>query len=73
MAKEAGIMTYGFFVLGLPGETAETLQKTIDFAKKMDPEVANFCIAMPFPGTELYEIVKKKGKFLIDTAQDASQ
>lgn len=71
LAKEARIMTYGFFILGLPGENAQTLQQTIDFAKKMDPEVANFCIAMPFPETELYEMIKKHGKFLIDTSKHA--
>lgn len=64
LAKKAGIMTYGFFILGLPGETEETLQQTIDFAKKMDPVVANFCIAMPFLGTEMYDMVLKKGRFL---------
>lgn len=72
LAKEAGIMTYGFFILGLPGETVATMQQTIDFAKKMDPEIANFCIAIPFPETELYEMVKKEGKFLIDTAKHSS-
>jgi len=71
LAKKAGIMTYGFFILGLPGENASTLQQTIDFAKKMDPMVANFCIAMPFPGTELFEMVKRNGKFLIDTAKNS--
>lgn len=71
LAKQAGIVTYGFFILGLPGENAITLQETIDFAKKMDPTLANFCIAMPFPETELYEMVKKGGKFLIDTTKHA--
>lgn len=72
LAQKSGIMTYGFFILGLPGENAQTLQQTIDFAKRMDPVVANFCIAMPFAGTELYEMVKAKGKFLIDTESQAS-
>lgn len=70
LAKKAKIMTYGFFILGLPGENTTTLQQTIDFAKRMDPEVANFTIAMPFPGTELFETVKKGGKLLIDTTRE---
>lgn len=71
LAKEAGIITYGFFILGLPGENPQTMQQTIDFAKRMDPLVANFCLAMPFAGTQLYEMVRKNGKMLIDTARHA--
>lgn len=66
MAKEAGIKVYGFFIIGLPGDTAETMQQTIDFAIKMNPNVANFTIAIPFPGTELYNTVKEKGRFLVN-------
>jgi radical SAM superfamily enzyme YgiQ (UPF0313 family) len=65
MAKRAGMKVYGFFMIGLPGDTAESMQKTIDFAIKMDPNVANFCITIPFPGTPLYDLVKKEGHFLI--------
>ena len=66
LAKEAGMKVYGFFIIGLPGDTPETMQRTIDFAKKMDPNIANFAIAIPFPGTELYRMVKKDGKFLVN-------
>lgn len=62
--KKEGIMVYGFFMIGLPGETAETMQKTIDFAKEVDPHIANFSITIPFPGTDLYELIEKEGKFL---------
>lgn len=66
MAKKAGIKVYGFFMLGLPGDTPQTMQKTIDFAIKMDPNIANFCITTPFPGTELHSLIKREGRFLVD-------
>ncbi len=66
IAKKAGMKVYGFFMLGLPGDTPESMQKTIDFAVKMNPNIANFCITIPFPGTELYDMVKRNGRFLID-------
>lgn len=66
LAKEAGMKVYGFFIIGLPGDTPETMQKTIDFAIKMNPNIANFAIAIPFPGTELYRMVEKDGKFLVN-------
>ena len=66
MAQKEGLKVYGFFMIGLPGDTAETMQRTIDFAIKMNPNVANFCITTPFPGTELYDMVKEEGRFLVD-------
>ena len=66
MAKKAGLTVYGFFMIGLPGDTHKSMQKTIDFAIRMNPNIANFCITIPFPGTELYDMIKKDGKFLVD-------
>lgn len=66
MAKKAGMKVYGFFMLGLPGDTPESMQKTIDFAIKMNPNIANFSITIPFPGTELYRMIKKDGRFLVN-------
>lgn len=65
-SKKAGMIVYGFFMFGLPGDTPESMQRTIDFAKKMNPTIANFVITIPFPGTELYRKVQDEGKFLID-------
>ncbi len=67
LAKKAGLIVYGFFMFGLPGDTPESMKKTIDFALKMDPDIANFVITIPFPGTPLYNLVKSKGRFLIDS------
>lgn len=61
--KKAGIEVKCFFMLGLPGETEETMQETIDFAKKLDPDTATFCIILPFPGTEIYQEAIKTGEF----------
>lgn len=60
-AKELGILVHGTFVLGLPGETAETIEETIRFAREIDPYSIQVSLAAPYPGTELYEQAKKEG------------
>jgi radical SAM superfamily enzyme YgiQ (UPF0313 family) len=69
-ARVVGMETIGFFIVGLPGETEETIDDTIRFACELDPVVANFSIATPFPGTEMYETVKSGGRLLADTWDD---
>lgn len=64
--KKYGIKVYGNFMLGLPEDNKRTMQSTIDFAIKMNPDVANFMITIPLPGTELYESVKKNGVIFED-------
>lgn len=61
MVKNAGIEVRGSFILGLPGETPEMGQKTIDFAIELDPDYAQFSIATPFPGTELWDTADQWG------------
>ncbi len=61
-AKAAGIETMGFFIFGMPGETEETMEKTIRFALELDPDVANFMMAAPYPGTELWDLLQREGK-----------
>lgn len=53
--KEAGIEIMAYFMLGYIGETAATMQQTIDFAKKLSPDGAIFAIATPLPHTELFQ------------------
>ncbi len=60
-AKELGILVHGTFVLGLPGENAETIEETIRFAREIDPYSIQVSLAAPYPGTELYEQAKKEG------------
>jgi anaerobic magnesium-protoporphyrin IX monomethyl ester cyclase len=76
IAREArirGIIVYANFILGLPGDTQESMQMDIDFAIRMSPDVANFMIALPLPGTELYEEVKREGRFLIPVEEGVEQ
>jgi len=61
MCKDAGISVEGTFILGYPGETIDTIKDTIHFAIDLDIDIAAFFIAIPFPGTKLYEIAIKKG------------
>jgi anaerobic magnesium-protoporphyrin IX monomethyl ester cyclase len=69
-AKAAGIETIGFFIIGLPGDTRESMQKTIDFAVEIDPMIANFSMMTPYPGTIVYEQVKQGGRFLVHDWED---
>lgn len=59
--KKAGIITNCSFIMGLPGETEETLSMTLDFAIKLNPHIAEFYIATPFPGTRMYDHCKAQG------------
>lgn len=60
-AKKEDLLVHTSFMIGLPGDTCETIIKTIDFAIELNPHVALFCITTPFPGTELYNQAKEKG------------
>ncbi len=60
MTEKAGIDAHISFVLGLPGETKETMNETVDFAIKLKPTTVSFSVAIPFKGTVLYETYKEK-------------
>jgi len=62
--NKIGIKTHLTFMFGLPGETHETIQKTIDFALRMDPESVQFSITTPFPGTSYYKDLDKRDMLL---------
>lgn len=65
--KKAGIKTTAFIIFGLEGDTEKTMQDTIDFVKKrLKPNYVNFSIMTPYPGTRLYEKVKKEGKLFTE-------
>jgi radical SAM superfamily enzyme YgiQ (UPF0313 family) len=55
IAEKAGISTQGFFVFGLPGETEETMEETINFARKSKLSRAQFLILDVLPGSELWD------------------
>ncbi|MBN2244272.1 MAG: radical SAM protein [Candidatus Aminicenantes bacterium] len=61
MAKKAGIVTFAYFMLGSPGETASGIEESISLAKKINPDYVQFLITTPFPATELYDLGMEKG------------
>ncbi len=65
-AKDAGLKVFTPFVFGIPGETFEEGLKTIEFACELNPHAANFHSLTPFPGTELYDNIRKYGSLSED-------
>jgi anaerobic magnesium-protoporphyrin IX monomethyl ester cyclase len=63
LAREAGISNWGYFIIGLPGETEETIRQTIAFSKSLPLDIALFHIAAPYPGTPFFTEVVKNGWF----------
>jgi len=61
-AKAADLQTMGFFIFGMPRDTAETMEKTIQLALELDPDLANFMLAAPFPGTKMWDMIKEGGE-----------
>jgi len=68
--KEAGIKVYISFIFGLPGENQETVKETIKFVKETLPHGAQFNVAVPYPGTELYNYAIKEGLISRDIRWD---
>ncbi len=62
-AKRAGIKNWGYFIIGLPGESLATIRETIDFAKKLPLDIALFHVAAPYPGTPFFFDVIENGWF----------
>jgi len=58
--SQSGIRSKGYFMLGLPGDTDETMEQTIRFACELELDEAMFSITTPFPGTRLWEELVKK-------------
>ena len=56
-----GITIHGTFIVGLPGETRETIESTIRFAREINPHTIQVSLAAPYPGTELYRQAVKQG------------
>jgi len=59
--RKLGILIHGTFILGLPGETTETIEKTIRFAKEINPHTIQVSLAAPYPGTTLYKQAVENG------------
>ncbi len=68
--KKLGLKVHGDFIVGLPGETRETVRRTIDFAKQLDTETIQVSVAHPYPGTEFHDYVQRNGLITIDSMTD---
>src|SRR5437763_7176062 len=66
--KKLGLTVHGDFIIGLPGETRETIKQTIKFAKELDVETIQVSLAHAYPGTELFEFAQDNG-FIVNTTQ----
>jgi radical SAM superfamily enzyme YgiQ (UPF0313 family) len=62
-ARAAGIKNWGYFIIGLPGETEDSIQDTIEFSKKLPLDIALFHVAAPYPGTPFFFEVVENGWF----------
>ena len=60
-AKEAGVLIHATFILGLPGETRQTMEETMRFSREIDPYSLQVSLAAPYPGTALFEEAKREG------------
>jgi len=68
--KKLGLLVHGDYIVGLPGETRETLRQTIEFAKRLDTETIQVSIAHPYPGTEFYDYASRNGLITVDSMTD---
>ena len=69
--KKVGIKVHGDFIIGLPGETKDTIQKTIDFAKEVDCETIQVSLAHAMPGTELHDQMAQQGFLKVEALADS--
>lgn len=65
-ARKADVLVHGCFMAGNTGETRESLQKTLDLAKKLNPDTAQFFPIMVYPGTEAYDLARKNNYLITD-------
>jgi radical SAM superfamily enzyme YgiQ (UPF0313 family) len=70
--RKVGIKVHGDFIIGLPGETKETIQKTIEFAKELDCETIQVSLAHAMPGTELHDTMAEQGFLRVEALADNS-
>ncbi|MBN1823301.1 MAG: cobalamin-dependent protein [Endomicrobiales bacterium] len=63
-AKKAGMITEAYFMIGLPGETEESMRRTLAFAKKLNTDYVKFAITVPLPGTEMFKKLKEENRIL---------
>jgi radical SAM superfamily enzyme YgiQ (UPF0313 family) len=69
-AKEIGLEALAFFMIGFPGETKEAISNTFKLAREIKAKKAWFCAVVPYPGTKLYNLAKRKGWILTKNLDD---
>jgi len=69
-AKKAGLKVWGYFMLGMYGDTVKTMESTLRLAKRLPCDIVNFAISAPYPGTEWGEIAESNG-WLLDKRWEA--
>jgi hopanoid biosynthesis associated radical SAM protein HpnJ len=69
--RDLGITVHGTFILGLPGETKETIEETIRYAKDVNPHTIQVSVAAPYPGTEMHQVARDNG-WLPEDSDDSS-
>lgn len=67
---DIGILIHGTFIVGLPGETKNTIEETIRFAQEMQPETLQVSLASPYPGTQMYDWVREHKYLTVDSLVD---
>ncbi len=72
LCRRMGIKTQAFFLFGIPGETEDSIRETIEFAKELRPDSAQFAVVIPHPGTELYRICQDNGWLRYNSWEDFS-
>ncbi len=69
-ARKAGLLVHGDIIIGLPGETRETIKKTKDLIWEVKPDILQVAVASPFPGTEFYNWCRARGYLLTDNPNE---
>ncbi|MCX7624843.1 MAG: B12-binding domain-containing radical SAM protein, partial [Candidatus Sumerlaeaceae bacterium] len=70
ICRRHGLKVHGFFVIGLPWETRETLEECYRFARSLDTDFFDFNIAYPLPGTEFFEIARRDNLFELEKPEE---
>jgi radical SAM superfamily enzyme YgiQ (UPF0313 family) len=70
--KELGIAIHGDYIIGLPGETKQSIERTIEFAKELDSETIQVSIAHAYPGTEFYDYAVQHNYLAAEASADAA-
>lgn len=70
-ARKAGLMILADVIIGMPGEIKETAEETIRFVKEVKPNMVQFSVATPIPGTEFYNWVKENKFLLVDDLEES--